>query len=99
MRWQATFDRLDALSRKRALTDTESAMLEKAIREMDAAEATKAATGQPLQHWTPEEDARLCDLIADGCSIAAAGRIMGKSKGSAAGRFKRIRAEMGWQAR
>jgi hypothetical protein len=99
MRWQATFDRLDKLSRKRALTDNESALLQHAIGELDASAEARAT--KPTRHggWTDDEDARFFDLIADGLSISAAARAVGRSRNSGVSRFARAVREMGAQAR
>lgn len=40
--------------------------------------------------WPAEIEAAFCDAIADGMSIADAGRLVGKSRGAAAGRWRRI---------
>lgn len=95
MRWQATFDRLDKISRTRALTSVESALLEKAIGEIDGYREDGPRKGSP---WTPEEEARFCDLIADGMAIRAAGRAIGRSSSAGIARFERIKLSMGWQA-
>lgn len=48
--------------------------------------------------WTDAEDAALCEAVANGSSIAKAGRMLGRSKGSAIGRFWRLAKQFGWQA-
>lgn len=52
-----------------------------------------------LPTWTPEQDARLLDLVADDrLSFSQIGAQLGTTKGSAIGRFDRLRAHFGWQA-
>lgn len=41
---------------------------------------------------------RLAELVANGSSIAQAGRDMGLTKGQAMGLWERIRLGLGWQA-
>ena len=50
--------------------------------------------------WSPEDDSRLTELVSlDEHSFSEIGRMMKRSKGSAIGRFKRLRDAYGWQAR
>lgn len=56
------------------------------------------ATGSVYDEWTDEETNMLCDLVADGVSISAAARRIGRSKNAAVGKFGRIRQSFGWQA-
>lgn len=90
---QRIHDELDAISRTRALTNAESLRLEQAIAFLDA---DKKPGRPPL--WTPEDDATFFEAVANGASIAEAGRLVGKTRGAAAGRFKRISETYGWQA-
>lgn len=55
------------------------------------------ATG--LNEWTPDEDARLCELIADGLSFGQAAFGIGRSTASCKSRFSRIARKFGRQAR
>jgi hypothetical protein len=48
--------------------------------------------------WQREQDARLMDLIADGCTMQRCADLCGITRNAAIGRFHRIRHEMGWQA-
>lgn len=48
--------------------------------------------------WTPEQDAQLCDLIADGKTFEQAAAVMGLNYTQAFNRFEAIRSKMGWQA-
>lgn len=84
---QKTFTWLDNLSRQRALTEEESVQLARAIRTLDAKQVG----------WTDDMDARFFDAIANGASIADAGRLIGVSSGAAAGKFMRARKAMGAQ--
>lgn len=45
-----------------------------------------------------QDDARMCDVLADGGSVADAAARLGCTLAYAQARFARIRAEMGWQA-
>jgi hypothetical protein len=95
--WQRTFDRLDKISRSRALTADESRMLERAIKEIDA--PRNRPRGRPGGNsWSREEEARFCDLIAEGMSPREAGVAIGKTESAGAGKFDRIKAHYGWQA-
>lgn len=54
-------------------------------------------TRQPLK-WPPERDMELCDLVAeDRYSFSEIGAMLGVSKGSAMGRFDRLRLKYGHQ--
>jgi hypothetical protein len=86
-RWQATFDRLDALSRIRALTDSESALLEHAIKQIDGAPRPATRAGA----WADHDVARFCQLVTEGCSIREAGRRIGKTGSAAVAKWKRLR--------
>jgi hypothetical protein len=48
--------------------------------------------------WSPEEDAALCDVIADGGSFASAAVATGKTKNSVVSRWRKIVRAMGAQA-
>ncbi|MEG8223799.1 hypothetical protein OSJ57_24845 [Sphingomonas sp. HH69] len=50
------------------------------------------------RHWTPDLDGQLMDGIASGLSIEKSGKRLGLTKGSAIGRFNRLKQQMGWQA-
>lgn len=53
---------------------------------------------KPLK-WPPERDMKLCDLVAeDRYSFSEIGAMLGCSKGSAMGRFDRLRLRYGWQS-
>lgn len=45
-----------------------------------------------LPRWTEAEDARLCELVADGVPVSRAGPLMGKTSRQALGRFQRLAA-------
>lgn len=90
---QDIFDRLDRLSRARALTDAESALLERVIVEMDGAPPPPLTYG-----WAPDQAARFFDLIADDVSIREASRRVGKTECAGSGKFSRIAQAYGWQA-
>jgi hypothetical protein len=49
--------------------------------------------------WAPAQEAAFFDAIAEGASIAAAARIVGKSLGSGASKFRRFALSLGVQAR
>ena len=95
VRWQKTFERLDGISRTRALTDNESAMLEHAMRQCDYADAAHA---KQKTRWTETETNALCDIIADGGTFKAASHELGRSKNSCISRFHHVSREIGWQA-
>lgn len=90
-RWQAMFDRLDTLSRLRALTLAESVSLERAMAELERAEPDPTVLGG----WPPETETRFLALIDGGMSIRAAARAVGKSSNAGIGRYRRIRARRG----
>lgn len=48
--------------------------------------------------WRPEDDAKLCELIAEGVRISHVGPMIGVTKCVGIGRFQRIRGHYGWQA-
>lgn len=88
MRWQHTFDRLDRISRQRALTDAESAMLERAIEEVDR-KATPVVRTQ--KRWTPSEVVAFVRLISvDQCSVSEAARRMGRTRNAGLGKWHRL---------
>lgn len=102
--WQGVIDRLDGLSRLRALTDAESRLLERAIKE--AAKPKRKATPGDLTKpearasivWSPDMENTLCDLVADGMTISDAARRMGLPTNATQRRFAIIRERMGAQA-
>lgn len=49
-------------------------------------------------YWTPAHDARLMDLISQGCTLEQCAKRIGTSRNSAIGRFHKLRLAMGWQA-
>ena len=53
---------------------------------------------RPQEEKARESDAQFCELIADGLSIAEAGRAVGVSKSPAHRKWRRICAEMGERA-
>jgi hypothetical protein len=53
---------------------------------------------QPAPLWTPAQDDRLMDLLAEGFSFAKAGELLGRTKGACVSRFKRLCELMGAQA-
>lgn len=67
------FQTLDAVSRRRALTDSESRQLERAIRAMDAAKGTK----EP--EWSAAESKALKEMIAKGCRVKAIAPAFGRT--------------------
>ena len=87
-RWQVTFDRLDALSRTRALSEQESELLEYAIGELDKPEPG----ARRARDWSDELTAEFRQHVESGCTISEAGRRVGKGAGSAIGRWKRMKA-------
>ncbi len=90
---RSIFEKLDKISRERALTDVESLTLEQAIQDMDSVAPHKA-----FRSWTQPEEDRLFDLIAEGKSFSAAGKIIGRTKDSCIGRFHYVTKYMGAQA-
>lgn len=84
--WQQTFDKLDTISRSRALTESESMLLEVAIQEIDNASKVERARA-----WSEPEDARLIDLVRSGVAIKEAGRRIGRSPSGAVARYSRLR--------
>lgn len=95
MRWQATFDRLDRISRERALTTAESVLLERCIDRIDSGQSERK--GRPSA-WSPEATARFADLIADGVSIRQAAVMCGRPQNSGITKFRQMKAQLGWQA-
>jgi hypothetical protein len=93
---QPIFDRLDKLSRQRALTENESLMLERAIEGLAAEVKPRGVTNQFT--WSEDETNRFCDLIADGMTPRKAGIAIGKSGSAGIGKFDRMRKAMGAQA-
>lgn len=91
--WEGVFERLDRLSRQRALTDAESCMLERAIAGLE--KPSTANNGKP---WTTDEENRFCDMVADGWSIAAASRAIERTPNAGSGFMDRLRRYYGWQA-
>jgi len=61
-----------------------------------AQESWQSATGLAL--WTPEREAKLCDMIAEGENFTAVASCLGVTRNSAKSRFDRIRRKYGWQA-
>ena len=47
--------------------------------------------------WSVDQEARFFDAIADGSSIAAAARLVGKPLGSGASKFRRFARSLGSQ--
>lgn len=47
----------------------------------------------PYKHgsWTPEDDAQLAKLSAEGSSFTQIGKIMGRTRGAIAGRLRRMK--------
>jgi hypothetical protein len=89
---QATFERLDGLSRHRVLSPAESCMLERSLNAIDAETAVSVERG-----WTADQLDRFFDFIADEWTISAAARAVGKTRNAGAGMFHRVRRGMGWQ--
>lgn len=56
-------------------------------------------TANNYKHWTSDRDDQLMEGIASGLSIENSGKRLGLTKGSAIGRFNRLKQQMGWQAR
>lgn len=95
--YQQVFDRLDSLSRHRALTDRETDELCRAIQFLDR---SKNVTGRskPQNKWTDYERDQLCEYISQGISFANAGKQIGRTKNSCIGQWREICAKIGWQA-
>lgn len=100
-----TFERLNQISRTRALTDKESKSLWESMRAMGRKPRTARAKAAPKAQpqlggwsWSYDDDAKFFDAIADGMPIAEAGRLVGKNNAASQGRFSRARKVMGWQA-
>lgn len=51
-----------------------------------------------VKPWSEHDDKQLMEAIASGLSIETAGRMIHRSKGSAIGRFNRLKQGMGVQA-
>lgn len=84
---QATYDRLDALSRTRALTEAESRSLARAIKLIDRQSTRKGSA----RGWTPELDRQFLAAIASGCKIGEAAEMIGKTRNAGCGRYRRLR--------
>jgi len=84
---QSRFRELDALSRRRALTENESIEMERCIREIDR---RKPKTVKP--DWTPSKDARLIELRSRGETFPRIGAALGTTERAVAGRVSRLRA-------
>lgn len=51
-----------------------------------------------FQTWSDFEEGILCELLAEGLSLAECAKALGRTYGSVVGKFHRIRAAMGAQA-
>ena len=100
--WKGLFARLDRVSRSRALTEAESALLERSILALDRPE-TRRRSIEVLEiqrgpsGWTDDQQDRFFDLVAEGTAIRAAARMVGKSESAGIGLFDRFRRSLGAQ--
>lgn len=78
------FTHLDALSRLRALSHRESHQLQMVMRQLGMIRAGRE------DGWTPEQDAKLLSLHAQGFGFMEIGRRMGKSNNACSSRWRRI---------
>lgn len=86
---QSRFRELDALSRRRALTEDESLEMERCIREIDRGRDDRVLA----QHrWRPCQDARLIEMRASGHTWPHIGSTLGTTTRAAEQRAKRLRA-------
>ena len=84
---QDTIDRLDALSRTRALTDAESTQLYNAIKTVKQ----DAAAVRSHHRWTPAKDRRLIHLRNMGNSFGEIAKALDMSRGAVNSRYIRIK--------
>lgn len=89
---QQTRDRLIALRETQALSTWQRAELAKAVRALNG--TTRAAVAR----WSAAEVDYLCDLIADGHSFSACATALQRGKAACVEQFKKVRANIGWQA-
>jgi DNA-binding NarL/FixJ family response regulator len=73
----------EQLSRVRALTREESALLQWLI--------AKTPSSRPLRRWTAAQDAQLRDLLANGLTAAEIGAIVGRTTDAIHTRVKRLK--------
>lgn len=100
----SVFEFYDALSRRRALTDNESLMLEKAIQAMDSAPPTKPVRyivphsgPRDTSGWSPAQIDSFFEIIANGKSVRTAARHVGKTDRAGVMFFHRHRVSLGAQ--
>lgn len=88
--YKETIARLDALSRTRALTDSETDELERAIK------CERQAKGcGPRSSWTPERDQTMLAMRADGAKGRDIAAKLGLSVRSVEMRARRLRQKAG----
>lgn len=59
--------------------------------------AEKDHAGGKIKHWSPDEDTRLREAYARGCSHSQAGTIVGRPAGAAASRAARLGIKSSWR--
>jgi predicted deacylase len=89
---QHTRDRLIALRETQPLSTWQRAELARAVRALNGTSRVAAA------HWLSAEVDYLCDMIADGHSFSACATALQRGKKACVEQFKKVRANIGWQA-
>lgn len=82
-----TVAELDAISRRRVLTDAESRELERAVRR------TERLRGRVTQPWLPKHDAMLRRMVLRRKRVAEIAQELGRTENAVWVRLKRLRAE------
>lgn len=57
-----------------------------------------AARAKVLRERTERQKIRMAELVADGCGIAEAGRMLGVGQARALQIWRKVKDDLGWQA-
>ncbi len=92
--WKSEFARLDTISKRQALTDYQSARLQRAVNMIDH-------DGNPPAYnpeWPADEVNQMAGIIADGNSFGDVAKALGRSRSACIGRWRKVVRGLGWQA-